>query len=119
MSKPTKEDFWAKELEKPSLKEGPLKPKILWIKPLTIYHKTEFKQMDPRDYYQPQEKDAWDYHVWNIKSKDRGLCDEYFIDFKQCFMVVQSKHNFYMSASNIKQKYCWKPWDNYSHCLRK
>ena len=34
---------WEKELQKPSLKEAPLKPKFQWMKPLTIYHTLEFR----------------------------------------------------------------------------
>ena len=41
-NQPTK-SYWEKELEKPSLKEPPLKSKFFWLKPLTPYHSLEFR----------------------------------------------------------------------------
>jgi len=40
------DSYWNKELEKQSLKENPFKHKLFWLKPLTMYHRFEFRGMN-------------------------------------------------------------------------
>jgi hypothetical protein len=35
--------YWHQELKKPSLKEPPLKYKYYWLKPLSTFHRMEFR----------------------------------------------------------------------------
>ena len=113
-----KKSYWETELEKTSLAEPPMKPKITWLKPLSIMHRFEFRGLDKRDYYEPEQHDAWEHQVWNIPSVRRTFCSDYFVDYVKCVDQIQSLFPLRNSAISRKAKYCWKMHDNYVNCKR-
>lgn len=113
-------NHWENELQKPSLKEPPLKSKWLWLKPLTVYHSLEFRGLDKRDYYEPPEYDAWDHQVWNTPPTSRFIkkCANYQMDLNKCHRYLKAEFPFVKTSFNKRHDYCWKIQDNLSNCKR-
>lgn len=109
--------YWEKELEKDSLKEPPMKSKISWIKPMTMFHDLEYRGIDERDKYKPQDIDEWDAQVWNLSTDKRTTCKEYFVDYSKCIDYIGNVYKTRYGESRHKKRFCWKPFVNYQHCL--
>lgn len=114
---PTTQDFWTKELERQSLKEPSFKSKLFYNKPLTIFHFFEPKGFDQRDYYQSKTYDEWDAQVWNLPTKRRGKCGEYYLDYTQCTAYVDAHVNLFNFSWMKYGKYCWKQYENFNNCV--
>ena len=108
---------WEKELEKDSLKEPPMKSKLLWIKPLTTFHSLEYRGIDERDKYEPKEIDEWDAQVWNLTTRHRTKCKEYLVDYTKCVDYLNSEFITRRGGYRNQHRFCWKPFLNYQHCL--
>lgn len=111
------EDYFVNELSKDSLKEPPMKYKIFWNKPLSLFHKLEFRGIDARDRYKATKKDEWDMQVYNVPTKFRGPCRDYIVDYLACSTSVYTKVLFLNKGVEDATKYCWKPRVNYDACM--
>jgi hypothetical protein len=111
------ENFWEKELQRESFKEPTLRSKLFWIKPFSHFHRLENRGFDKRDHYEATKYDEWDAQVWNVATKQRGKCMDYNIDFHQCYTYVTGAFPHFRRANAKQNKYCWKQFDNWEHCV--
>lgn len=111
------ECHWTKELEKHSFKEPKLRNKLFWLKPLSVFHRLEYRGIDSRDKYEATYKDEWEMQIWNIPTVKRGPCRDYYVDFIQCTKYLEGHFTFFFNAWTMHGRYCWKPYNNYASCM--
>jgi hypothetical protein len=87
---------------------------------LTVFHALEFRGLDKRDFYEPQNYDAYDHLAWNTPNqvKFNKRCSDYYMDLLKCQHFLKVEFPIVKTSLIKRRSYCWKMQDNYANCKR-